>query len=525
MGRSRSPALAARALLVVAGFVYLAVLARRLPDFLSNMVPSSDTISPVLLVQALGAPDHGTVYLGAHPAYSDLVLAAIGLPIEPLRGIPEVLPYATYILGMLLVAVAVRRIAGWPGVLLSVAVGIAATPAVLFNETSPSGRVTTLANICLLGLALVVFIHPRRPDRRRKLRVAVGAILLGAVTGFDTASDPLLAVVGLTPFVITGVVVLWLSFPRNERAVTTGIGALGVGVVSVLGYVLTSRLGSGVFGLSYRPPPVHLASIATADFNLHLLGGAVRTAFGGTWSYVAAGVEGTLEAVVGLLLGLVVLAVVTLATRMVLGSREAGARVQARAAWTLFWSLVMSTNVAIFLCTDFPLDLWSIRYLTPMWLALVALLPMFPQRWPVLRLATLIGAAALVGANAWSLATLVPTPQQPETAVVQTLESQHITHGYADYWDANIITWRTEGKVTVRQVTECGPDHTHLCPYKVNAVADWFQPRSGPVAVLVDPRYSVKAPPSRTYGVPDRLIQVGIVSIYVYGEGLKLSDP
>jgi hypothetical protein len=520
----RAVTLSGQAALVMAGLAYVAVLVLRLPAFIKDIVPTSDTISPVLLVEALTVPRHGMVYLGSHAGYNDLVLASAGLPFHLLRDVPEALPYAAYILGVLLLIVAVRRLTGWPGALLTLAAAIGSAPVTLLNEMSPAGRVLTLTNICLLGLVLVVLLLPARPERRRWSRLVPGIILLGLVTGFDTASDPLLGIVGLLPFVGTGLA-LWAT-GRREPASTVAVRvAGGVAVVSVVGYVLTDRLAAALFHLSYNPPPIHLASIRTVDYNLHLLGGDVRVAMGGTWSYVSNNAVGTLEAVIGLLLGLVSVAVVVGALRMVRRSRQQGGRERARAGWALFWGLVLLTDIAAYLATDFPTSLWTIRYLTPAWLALAALISLVPGRSRSLRLATMLATATLVGANAWSLAVLVPGPPQPVTAVLQTLEKHHLTQGYADYSKANLVTWQTRGRVTLRQVVECGPDHARLCAYRVNAADAWFRPLSGPIAVVVDPAFSVNLPPSPAYGGSQAVIHVGAIAIYVYDRKLTLDPP
>ena len=63
---------------------------------------------------------------------------------------------------------------------------------------------------------------------------------------------------------------------------------------------------------------------------------------------------------------------------------------------------------------------------------------------------------------------------------------------YADYWQANVTTWVTGGRLNVRPVTECGGAGTRLCPVLVNAAAGWFLDPADPTAVIVDP-----APPCR----------------------------
>jgi hypothetical protein len=513
-----------RALVIAAGLAYVAILVQRLPAFLSDIVPTSDTISPTVLVQALSSPGHGAVYLGAHAAYSDLLLASPSLLFGALRSVPEALPYAAYIVGALLLAEGARRVAGRLGALVSITLALCSAPVTLLNEMSPAGRVPTLTNICLLGLAVVVVLFATPAARSSWIRLALGVLLLGALSGFDVASDPLLSLVGVLPFVVTALTVWWAS-RRDPRRARLALSAVGVGAVASVFFALTFRGASSLFRLTYDAPHVHLASASVADYNLHLLGGDSRVAIGGTWSYVSANSVGTLEAAIGVLVVLAAVGALVIALRMVARTRQATGRDRARGGYALFWSLVALTNVIAYLATDLPVSLWAMRYLTPSWLALAALVPLVPTTRLTLHLTTLAAVAALAAANAWALGTMTLAAPEPETAVARTLVAEHVTRAYADYWDANLISWWSSGKVRVTPVNECGADHAQLCPYRVNAAAAWFLRTSRPVAVVLDPRYSVKVPPSGVYGQPNRVVHVGAIAIYEYAHGLTLADP
>lgn len=517
-GRLRRVALAVQAVsLSLGALAYLATLVDRLPAFLVRAVPSSDTISAPLLAQALGSPGHGTVYLGNHAGYSDLLLSALALRLPDQALSSQAVTYAVYALGLLLLAATVRRLAGWRGACIAGLVSMAATPALLVTETSPTGRVTSLANLVLLGwLATALFGR----SRWRPAVLGAAALGVGVVTGVDAASDPLFVVTGILPFLGTGLV-LGLRY-RDRPSATLAIGTAAVLVAAAASALLTLAVARAV-PLQTQPNPVSLASLREVAHTLHILGGDTGVVLGGMFSTLGTGFMTYIEVGVGLLVCTAVVAALVTAGCSVVGQRPQTTRDRGGLAHLVFWALVALTDLAAFLATSYALDLSALRFLTPLVLAFAALLPLLGRRRPLGRVVVAVGVAALAGANAWALATVrLPAPVQ-ETPLVQTLEATGISHAYADYWDANVITWATKGRVDVRSVTECGDGGTRLCPRLVNAATGWFRPSPGPVAVIVDQRFSVTRPPSPTYGTPQRVIHVGNITIFVYDHDLRLT--
>lgn len=504
-------------LMVLGALAFAAALAGKLPGFLFRALPSSDTISSVLLAKAAGTPAHGTIYLGVHPGYADLLLNTLALHLPDSRVSAQVITYAVYVLGCLLLAATVRRWAGWWGAVVTGLASVAATPMLLVDETSPSGRVPSLANLVLLGWLATV---PLSRARARPALLALTAVGVGVVTGVDAASDALFVVVGVLPFLGVAVVV-WVRH-RDRCSAVLALGAVTTLAVAAATASLTTVVAREV-GLMTQHNPVHLAGSRGVIHTIHVLGGDAGLAIGGVFSALGQGLMSYLEAGAGLLVCAAVVAALVYAWRTVRGELPAESRDRARQVHVVFWALVGLANLGAVLGTSYAADLTALRFLTPLWLAFAALLPLLGERRRGARLATAVGLAALATADAWALAGLSLPPPIQSSPLVQTLEADHVSLAYADYWDANVITWATEGRVDVRQVIECGPDGARLCPYLVNAAESWFRPGPGPVAVIVDPRYSLTQPPSPSYGAPQQVTDLGAITLYVYDHGLELA--
>lgn len=497
----------------LAAAAYAAVLAHRLADFLTRQLPSSDTISPVLLVRAIASGDHGTIYLGNHPGYSDLLVSALGLRFPDPTLSPQAATYAIYVVGALILTWTVRRSGGWGAAVVALLISLLASPWLLFNEASPAGRVTSLANLAVLGWVLVALSSSRRRSPATLAAMVLGA---GVMSGIDVVSDPLLAAVGMVPFLLTGIV-LWLRTRDRAGAVLAGAvtATTAIAVASALATLAVARR------LSLEAPAnhIHLATARDALHNLHLVGAATGAAFGQIFSAAQAGSMSYVQSAVGLVVLAAVVAALVGAGRRLLRPPAADPGGRAESAHRLYWALVAGCDLAAVLASTYAVNITAIRYLTPMWLALAALIPLAARRRRVALLALPVLVAALAAGDAVSLATLqIPAPVAT-SPLVAGLESAQVSHAYADYWDANLITWSTRGTIPVRQVRECGSDGHHLCPYRINAAAAWFRASPGPVGVVVDPRYSLRDPPSAAYGKPERILRVpGGISIYVYAQ-------
>ncbi|MBN9392264.1 MAG: hypothetical protein J0I20_29775 [Chloroflexi bacterium] len=159
----------------------------------------------------------------------------------------------------------------------------------------------------------------------------------------------------------------------------------------------------------------------------------------------------------------------------------------------------IAANIAAFLFTSAPTDLATARYLLPTVVFGFILLAkrlgdLFEVRHWLFWLACLV----LIVPTMWSFMELANTPAEPapQTALVAWLDQQRLTEGYADYWDANILTVQSENKIRVRPVRREGLKYA---PYRWNTRDDWYQPF--PPATTLQPffmLYQTDPPPFRT---------------------------
>ena len=63
------------------------------------------------------------------------------------------------------------------------------------------------------------------------------------------------------------------------------------------------------------------------------------------------------------------------------------------------------------------------------------------------------------------------TPNQEEYELIEFLESNNLTYGVADYWDSNIITYLSNGRVTIRSVITRNGE---IGPFRGLAAGSWY---------------------------------------------------
>ena len=256
----------------------------RLPAFLAQAVPNSDTVSAPLLATAISRPGHGAVFLGNHAGYSDLLLSALALHLPDRAVSSQAVTWAVYAAGALLLTATLRRLGGWTAAGMGALLGLAATPALLASEASPTGRVTSLANLVLLGwLASTSSVGARRS----RAAIVAAALAIGVVTGLDAVSDPLLVVVGVLPFIGTGWCWGCASGSGAERPWPFGIGRHRPSRWSPR-RSSPSRWPRTV-PLQVQPNPVQLASFREVVHTLHVVGGDTGVALGGILSTLGSG--------------------------------------------------------------------------------------------------------------------------------------------------------------------------------------------------------------------------------------------
>jgi hypothetical protein len=202
-----------------------------------------------------------------------------------------------------------------------------------------------------------------------------------------------------------------------------------------------------------------------------------------------------------------VLALVGVVTPVIAAVRLARRRDETRVvAFACFWaaSAVLLASAFVLTQNAASLGAGSYNYLLTLPAAAgvgVALLCPDSRRARVLAATAvaLVGAVNLVEIadnRADTPRALIGTYERP---LVHLLEQQHVTHGYAGYWDAQNLTWQSGMRVFAAPVATCGNDKSGLCAVHIFAIASWFEPKPGPSFLIVDPANGyVTAPPAIT---------------------------
>ena len=174
-----------------------------------------------------------------------------------------------------------------------------------------------------------------------------------------------------------------------------------------------------------------------------------------------------------------------------------------------------------FIVSSTPVDIFSDRYLVGLIYAAAALVPLLAAE----SLARRLALAACASVFAFTGLLLLQQGQGsanignfPSDGVSGQLariaHREHLTTGYAGYWDAAPITWATHFQVRVYPIFACG---TGLCPFSIHYISSWYTPRAGIHTFLVsDPTQPVAAPPVPSLGKPIAVHRIGELTMYVY---------
>ncbi len=174
-----------------------------------------------------------------------------------------------------------------------------------------------------------------------------------------------------------------------------------------------------------------------------------------------------------------------------------------------------------FIVSSTPVDINSDRYLVGLIYAAAALVPLLAGA------STLRRAAISIGVSVFAFTGLVTLVQGTVTGnpghfpsdsvsarVAQIARREHLTVGYAGYWDAAPITWATHLAVKIYPVYACGAG---LCPFYYHNISSWYTPQPGLRTFLIsDPTQPIAAPPVPALGKPSAVYQIDELTMYVY---------
>ena len=458
---------------------YLATVAVLGSELVRVIDWNTDISGPLALAERLRGS--GPVYLPHFGAWTSywFLLATRWIPGH--AELWEATGYVFAVLTAVLLGWATARVAGrWAGVtaggaaLLVGPIALRALMTVIYHVTNPF-------TAAVLGAYLVLLA------RTRSWPLAIG---VGLLAGANAASDPLLWIAGIAPFAFAATVLA-----RTTRSTAVAVHAGATLAVTVGSAVVTNLV---MHGLGYRVVGlnVSLASVHDLPSNArHLV--RMGALLGGANYAVSPGYPREPLRVL-----LAVLALVGIATPIAAAVKSFLQRAEPLTrAYSGYWGAVSALLCIVFVITPnaaalgYP-SVYYLLTLAPAAGAGVALLAAGSRR------AQLAVALAVAVVGAINVAAITegrvggdPALATYQRSLVQVLDRHHVRRGYAGYWDAQNLSWRTDMHLLVAPVTRC--TKTRLCPYNFFTIHSWYEPHPGPSFLLLDEtnRVIAGAPP------------------------------
>jgi hypothetical protein len=504
-------------------------LAARFRGVIATANLDADTVSaPVIGELFASAGAHTNVVLGTFGWYSALLFELATKSVPAHRQIWEVSPYAMALAGAALTAWSVWQIAGrWAAGIAAVLL-ICAAPQTLHALLSMTQHGPDWFCCALLSAVLVAL--ERRSSTFSPMLLVLLAVVVGTIVGVNVASDVLVTIAGLVPFVLAVLVSYALARgPNSVRALQFTLLML---VVIGLAWGITDAAMSA---LNVAPQQglhtTRLASGTQIAGNFRLWWQSIAVL--GNGDFFGRGLSFSSGLAVACAASSI--AAVSLLPRVgwnELRDRVAPERLAAapgRLALIVFWCSSAILLSAAFALSSLPSDIHSDRYIVGLVYAAAAMIPVLAVG------RRLTEAAALLGTCVFALGAITSmtegaytrnTAQFPSTGLAREIASvastHHLKYGYAGYWDASAITWATHLRVQVFPVSVCD-QNAHLCRFDLHVIGSWYRPRPGIRSfLLIDPAQPLVPSPTPDLGPPAAVYHVGRIVMYVYPYDLAM---
>jgi hypothetical protein len=519
------------ALLLAAAWVVL--LLATFGRVLATLFWNADVAAPLVIGDLFqSAPDGATVTLANYPWYVTLWLELLTRHFPFHRQLWEVGPWIGSLAAIALLACTTARVAGrWAAAIVAFVL-VCTGSNFLYIQFSPSVHGTTVFYACVLDAFLVsLATHGGRIGGRPRHLVA--AALVAVVVAAGLASDKLLYAAGLMPFLVAGLLVARLA----SRAVGLRIAATTVAVV--VGAVVGSRIiistmhGRHVVAASY---PITFAVISHLGENALDAVQSIAFLFNGNFDRNAVTARSLLTFACAVVVVVALVAAARFSLRWARGlvqPLKAGSVVERgeplpRTAHLGFWILATALPLVAFVLTSVAGENVG-RYLVSCGFGVATILALAAANASAARrTAITLGACVIVLASVISIAVDFDPSAGDQMArdVLPFVEGEGLTKGYAAYWTAGPLTWRSRQKVQVVPVLSCPRAPHGLCTYYLHTISSWYQPRPGErTFLIVDHRYGPPSPGQRLGGT-QAVVDFKHYSIYVYDYdiGSNISD-
>jgi hypothetical protein len=483
----------------------------RAGEIVGLIYQNADAASALVMAEFLDERGSGSVVLGylwLEPLYA--LRLTRWLPAH--HQVWEAGPFIVYAATVALVGWTVMRtVSGRAGLLVALAMA-APAPVVLRIIGTPVTHTHVLTHGVILAAFLVTLPRLTAWSRGRR---ALWGLALAVTLAAGSSSDILLILGGVVPFLVA-VILGWriALVPRSTAALAAAgcvAGAAGGHLLRVIAEHHEILEGHGFGPATPGEVPGHVPLLLE---NVAL--------------FVHGRVDGPFPS-----LGLELVALGTMAVLPILcfgffrqlptvltdGSRPPQQRLLA-----LYWATSLLMLAAAYIASSAPVDVYSVRYITLLWPALLTLAVIIFTRQALTVVALTAAATAVFGCIELGRGAYTqPESFFPLDRDVERLErfvlARGLDHGYAGYWDAATITAETDFKVRAYPLGRCGPASDGRCPHGDHHMDSWYMPKDRVRTFYVvhdagaEPR--VGAPPAR-WGTPAEAAQFGPLRILVY---------
>jgi hypothetical protein len=474
-----------------------------------------------------GSPAHREVVLGKMAWFSTLLFELATRPLPMHRQIWEAAPYALALLSAGLLAWGAWQVAGrWAATITGV-IALCASPATLIwlfwlNDHSPDW----FCNVLLASLLVLIGKAGTKRVSRPLIAVVLG---VGIVVGVNLASDPLVTIGGLLPFLLA-VIVTWGRRSAHRRA-RSSLLASGAVAVMVIVDVLT-RLLMQHENVVASTAQNNNTLVSTEQFtnNFRFWWQSVAVLGNGNFFGQSASFTSVLEVACAILsIGVVILIAPRVAWREIssaFGTPKADTagssmRDDLRIAWCVFWGSSLVFLSLAFVISSVPAEIYDDRYLVGLIYAAAALLPLAAAQSSRRQAAVVAGTCVfaftgLVGLlEGHATENTVHWPAgHLDGQVMAIARREHLDIGYAGYWDAATITWGTHLTVKVFPIQPCGNQY---CPFYEHYISSWYTPRPGIRSfLLADSVVALSTPYMPQLGKPSAVYSIGQLTMYIF---------
>jgi hypothetical protein len=501
---------------------YLIVLVAQFGHLVATTYLDADAASIPVIGELFGAaPASAHVVLGQFGWYSTLLfeLGTKWLPFH--RQLWETAPYATALAGALLATATVWRVAGRGAACLTGVILICASPHMLHLMMSLVGHTPTWFCVALLGWWLVEISRGTFADRVR-LACAFG-FAIGVIVGAGAASDPLVTIAGLLPFILGSLVGCLPSTRRGDyRPAALVFETLVVAAVTWVG------IDIAMAAFNVGPAQTNVTALGAENEvagNFQLWWESLAVLGNGDFFGMHVTPTSALAIVcAGLTIGAILL-IPRICWQEIKEVAGVGATTWATPwrALLVFWSFsVVVLSLAFILGTE-RVGINSGRYLVGLVYAGAVVIPVVASRRRFTEALAVVGTVVFALASTIGMARGTVLSFQagfPSDTTISRVEQiakrEHLGIGYAGYWDAAPVTWVTHGRIHVFPVLTC-PGGSQICRFGLHQISTWYDPLPNvKTFVLVDPTVPFLPVKPVALGRPVATYHIAELTMYVY---------